>query len=124
MISMGAFFTLFLLLSAGFIVPLLFGSKSNEIKELVYLLAISPMLYAMILSFGSNYLLVLKRDKQYKNITILTSLFGVVLSFVLVPYFYVYGAVLTIIITQLLVGISLVNVALYDKKGCHAKKFK
>ena len=113
MISMGLFFTIFLLLSADFIVPLLFGSKSNEIKELVYLLAISPILYAIILSFGSNYLLVLKRDKQYKNITILTSLFGVILSFVLVPYFHVYGAVLTIILTQFLVAISLVKVSIY-----------
>ena len=127
MVVMGLSFTLFLLLSANLIVPLLFGLKSNEITELVYLLAISPMLYAIILSFGSNYLLVLKQDKQYKNITMLTSLFGVILSFVLVPYFHIYGAVLTIVITQFLVGISLIRVAMYHHhmdKGYHAKKFK
>lgn len=116
MILMGLFFTIFLMVSSHIIVPLLFGSKSNKIEELVYLLAISPMLYAIILSYGSNYLVVLNKNKEYKKITILTSLFGVILSFILVPYFQIYGAVSTIIIIQVLVSLSLIIAAMNMKK--------
>jgi len=109
MIIMGSFFSIFLFFSSGFIVPLLFGEKSDKILELVYLLAISPIFYAIILSFGSNYLLVLKEDHKYKIITISTSIFGVMLSFVLVPYFHIYGAVATILIIQFLLALFLIR---------------
>ena len=109
MILLGLFFTFSLLLLSKFIIPLLFGENSTNIIELVYLLAVSPTLYAVILSFGSNYLLVQKEDVKYKKNIISTSIFGVLLSFILVPFFHIYGAVATIIIIQFLLSLLLLK---------------
>jgi PST family polysaccharide transporter len=112
MIFIGLFFTLFLFSFSDIFVPFLFGEKSFKILELVYVLAISPTLYAVILSFGSNYLLVLKEDEKYKKIVISISIFGTGLSLILVPYFHLFGGAFTIICIQLLLALFLVKYSL------------
>jgi len=115
MISIGILFTLFLFTFSDILVLFLFGEKSTNILELVYILAISPTLYALILSFGSNYLLVRKEDERYKKIVISASLFGMMLSFIFVPYFHIYGAVIIIVLTQTLLALMLFRTYFLDR---------
>lgn len=113
-------FTIIIFSTSHIIIPLLFGEDSSNILKLVYLLAISPILYAVILSFGSNYLLILKEDKKYKKIVVSVSLFGTVLSLILVPYFHLNGGAMTIIIIQFLLALFLSKSA-FNLKNRHLK---
>jgi len=104
-----------LLLSGGFLsvlifslsyvaVPFVFGEKAYESLVYIYILALSPLLLSVNYTFGSNKMIVLNHDKEYKNTIIKVSLIGFVTALILVPTLEAYGAAINIIMTRLLLG--------------------
>jgi len=68
----------------------------------LYILSLSPLLLAITFSYGSNRLLVLKKDKEMKNITLQFSIFGFITALVLIPIYGAIGSAVTLISTRLL----------------------
>ncbi|WP_460217908.1 oligosaccharide flippase family protein [Psychroserpens sp. MEBiC05023] len=101
----GLFVTLLMCVTASFTVNLILGTEMIESIPLVMILSLTPLLLAIRTVYGINYLLVKKLDKLYMNIALVSSLFGLVLAFILIPLFSFFGAAITIVAAQLLYAV-------------------
>lgn len=64
-------------------------------------------------SYGTNYLIVVHKEKTLRNITFLASFIGLIISWPLITTYSYIGAALTVCVSRVLLG-SLVYV--YAKK--------
>ena len=106
MITTGGMLSLILFSVSYTVVPLIFGNQAYNSIQVIYILALSPLLLAITTTYGTNKLLLMKRDKEFRNITMKFSIFGFVLSLVLTPLFGIFGAAITVITTRILISIS------------------
>ncbi|MBF0449622.1 MAG: flippase [Candidatus Magnetomorum sp.] len=79
---------------------IIFGDMIQKSLLYVYILVLSPFFLSVSVVFGSNKLLVLKKDQEMKNITILFSLFGFIMAISLIPLYGAVGAATTVILTR------------------------
>lgn len=83
---------------------LLFSEEFLDAVWVLRILAISFLGLGLSQIYGTNYMIVLGKEKTLRNITFKNSLIGFCLSFPLI-YFYGYiGAALTVCITRILLG--------------------
>ena len=101
-IGTGLFFTVCTISLSHWIIPFIFGNNMNNSLFYLYILSLSPLLLAITFSYGSNRLLVLKKDKEMKNITLQFSIFGFITALVLIPIYGAIGSAVTLISTRLL----------------------
>ncbi len=104
-IGAGFIFTLCTIGLSHLIVPFVFSDAMEQSLLYLYVLSLSPLLLAITVSYGSNKLLVLKKDREMKNITMQFSLFGFVLALILIPIYGAIGSAVTLISTRLLMTI-------------------
>ena len=78
----------------------IFGDIMQKSLLLIYILALSPFFLSITITFGSNKLLVLKKDREMKNITYIYSIFGFVLALSIIPIYGAIGAAYTLVITR------------------------
>jgi PST family polysaccharide transporter len=97
-------FALIYIFGANVIVKLLYSKEFYEARLIIILMSISPILFALMNAYGTNYLILINKEKLLRNITVISSLIGFVLALVLIYYFKTYGAALTIIISRSLIG--------------------
>lgn len=98
LISLGILLSIAMFFSADFLIkPWLKIDDETVIQQvsfIIKLLSPTPFLMALISAFGVNGLLVYQKDKLFRNITIITTLIGGVVGFILIPtYSYIGGAV-------------------------------
>lgn len=104
LISTGMILTLILILFNEYLIKIFIGNTNSEIVILLYIISISPFLISLTASFGTNFLLVKKLDKSYKKIVIAGSIIGFISSFILIEYYNVIGAVLTLVIARFIIA--------------------
>lgn len=104
LISTGIILTLILILFNEYLIKIFVGNTNSEIEILLYIISISPFLISLTASYGTNFLLVKKLDKSYKKIVIVGSIIGFISSFILIEYYNVVGAVLTLVIARLIIA--------------------
>lgn len=104
-ISVGGGFTICVFVFSGAIVPFIFGETGQNSLRYLYILALSPLLLSIAISYGSNKLLILKKDKIMRDITIVYSLIGFVIALILIPIYGALGAALTVVITRLIMAV-------------------
>jgi PST family polysaccharide transporter len=83
---------------------LIFGDIIENSLLLIYILAPGPFLLAVKVSYGNNKLLVLKRDREMKNITVRYSIFGFLMALSVIPLFGSIGAAVTLVTTWMLMA--------------------
>jgi len=83
---------------------LLFGNIIENSLLLIYILAPGPFLLSVQVSYGNNKLLVLKKDREMKNITLQFSIFGFLMALSVIPVFGSIGAALTLLTTRSLMA--------------------
>lgn len=94
-----------------------FGIQYIEKKDinidisLLYLQSIAPIIYGLMLAYGINFLGVKHRDRELRNITILTSIVGFGLVTIFTYYFAAFGALLGVLLTWSLRAIICMIVA-------------
>ncbi|MGE5402253.1 MAG: oligosaccharide flippase family protein [Ignavibacteriales bacterium] len=98
-------FSLIFYFGAGFIVNLLFTEEFRQAVGILKIMAITPMLFFLISSFGTNYLILIKKDATLMKITMISSVIGFILSNFLIYSFSLVGAALTLVLSRLLIGI-------------------
>lgn len=69
------------------------------------ILALSIFFLALANAYGTNYLILLKKDRELRNITLSSSVIGFIISIPLVYYLDYIGAAITITTTRALLGI-------------------
>lgn len=115
----GLVLTTVLFVFAHFISNLVFGPQYIETGTLIRILSISPLAVALIVCYGTNYLLVFKKDLLYFKITMVVSLMGFAGAWLLIMLFADTGAGFNLALSRILLGIlALVAV----KKYIHGEK--
>ena len=91
---------------APYIVELFLSSEFAASVVVIRLLAASLPFLALSNSYGTNYLIVHKRERLLRNITFVGSVVGLGLGLVLIPRYGYVGAALTILSTRAILGIA------------------
>ncbi len=84
---------------------------------LIVLLLFGVLGIGLYYTYGKNYLSVLLQDKILMYYSVIASISATVLSFPLIYYFNIFGAVLSIVFGRLLLGSLVFSKYLKDKKG-------
>jgi O-antigen/teichoic acid export membrane protein len=74
------------------------GEGAIEIARAVRYLSPSPMLASIISAYGTNGLMVFKKDKLYSNIIVFGSFCGLISGLILIPTHNFIGGAISIII--------------------------
>ncbi|MBW7869118.1 MAG: flippase [Brumimicrobium sp.] len=102
-----------LFIVAPIIIKLFYTEEFYDGIDVLRILGLSIPFMALFNIYGVNYLIIQKKEKLLRNITIVCSLIGASLSFPLISYFDFIGAAFTILITRILLGSSIM---LYAKR--------
>lgn len=97
---------LFFVMIAPWIVKLMFGSEFENSVAVMQILSFSIVFYAMSNTYGTNYLIVLHKEKPLRNLTFISSAIGMCLSIPLVYYFTYIGAAITVLLCRGMLGIG------------------
>ena len=80
-----------------------FNSKNIIIdNNILYLQSLAPVIYGLMTAYGINFLGVKHKDRELRNITILTSLIGFLVVTILTYFYNSIGATAGILITWLI----------------------
>lgn len=91
---------------------------THEFQEGVYVLriiAVSGIFLTLSDVYGTNYLIIIGKERVLRNITMIVSVIGFILSFPLIYYFSFIGGALVIGITRTLLGGTIMLKALQYK---------
>jgi PST family polysaccharide transporter len=100
----GLFFSVTIICLANNLFYLIFGETVEKSLLLIYVLSPGPFLLSVKVSYGNNKLLVLKKDREMKNITVQYSIFGFFLALSIIPVFGAIGAAVTLVTTWILMA--------------------
>lgn len=95
------------------LIHLFFTPEFEESILVLQILAISIIFVGLYNSFGINYLLLVGKERELRNISLCCSCLGFAISFPLMYYFSYIGAAIMIATTRILLGIS---AYVYSKK--------
>lgn len=73
------------------------GENIDEVKLVIKILSLSPLMLAIISTYGVNGLLLGNKDKLFLRVTLAASFFGLVLGLIIIPKYDYLGAAITII---------------------------
>lgn len=116
-LSITIFSILILFILAPQLINLFFGEEFHD--SIIVLRITSIAMFFVMLSnvFGANYLIVIKKDKLLRNITMTTSLIGFMIAFPLVYYWNYLGSSLTYFISNILLGSTVAYFAIKIKRN-------
>ena len=104
-IIVSLFVTLFLFALAPLIIHIFYTDEFVGSISVLRITSIALFFITLNTVYGTNFLLLHNCDKLLRNITITSSVFGLLLSFPLIIYFDYIGAALTFLISSILLGI-------------------
>lgn len=99
--------SLFLFIFAPIIIKIFFIPEFYDSIIVLRIMSISIFFLALNNIYGTNYLIIEGYEKQLRNITFISSMFGFIISFPLIINLNYIGAALTITITRGILGISI-----------------
>lgn len=104
-------FALGLWISAPVIIKLFYTPEFYPAIDILRVVSFSILFLALIDVYGKNYMIIAGYERELRNITVVWSIVGFILAWPLIYYFDFIGAALTITITRVLLGISIMLVA-------------
>lgn len=107
---------------APFLVESLFDLSENGRQTVLVLriTALSPFFLSCMSYYGTNFLIVLKKDKIMRDVTFVFSLFGFILAYFVIPEYKEVGAAFVLLLIRFL--LALVIYLMYKKYSI--QKFK
>lgn len=108
-----AFFTLslsiFIYLSAEFLVKILLGPEYNNSIIVVKILSLMPFLIGLSNMFGIQTMLNFGRKRAFSRILIMASIINIILSLLLVPKYNYIGSSISVLIVEAFVTITMLT---------------
>ena len=120
-LSISVIFTLLLIFLAPLIIRIMLGVEFEKSIIVMRILAVSTIFLSLCNIYGTNYLIVTHHERPLRNVTIVSSIIGMLISIPLVYYYSYIGAALTILICRMLLGISSLYLAKKCKKDYHIR---
>lgn len=102
---------------APLIIKIFFTPEFYDSVVVMRIVSISLVFLTLSSTYGTNYLIIVGKEKQLRNITFVASLIGFALSFPLIYYYSYIGAALTITITRGILGLSVYRTAKKHKNS-------
>lgn len=112
-LMVGIIFMVLFFFGADLIANILFSKEFVGSIEIIRIMAISPVFFSLMSSFGTNYLILVHKEKTLRNITLTASIIGLIIAVVLIYFFQAKGAALTLVLVWCLRSILCVS---YYKK--------
>lgn len=101
--SIGA---LLLIVIAPWIIKVMLGVEFAESVVVMQILALSVIFLSISHTYGTNYLIIIHKEKPLRNLTFISSLVGMLSSIPLVYHFSYIGAALTVLLCRGLLGVG------------------
>ena len=105
-ISIGGLITVVLFVFAPGLIRLLFSEDFNDAIPVLRIISFSVLFLAISSTYGTNYLIIVGKERILRKITMICSIMGFVLSFPLIYYFDYIGAAITITFSRGILSIS------------------
>ncbi|MBO7523053.1 MAG: polysaccharide biosynthesis C-terminal domain-containing protein, partial [Bacteroidales bacterium] len=106
-LGLSLFLTVVLFLFAPLLIKLFFTEEFYDSIAVLRIMSIGIFFLALTVIYGTNYLIIMGKEKQLRNITFSSSIIGFAMSFPLIYFFNFIGAALTITITRGILGIRI-----------------
>lgn len=94
-----------LFLFAPLIVRIMLTPEFVDSVIVLRILSLSFIFMALNNTYGQNYLIVTNHERELRNLTLVSSLIGMVMSYPMVTQFSYIGAALTILISRVIIGV-------------------
>lgn len=104
-LSIAIIANILLFVFAPLIVSLFLGKEFSSSVIVMRILSFSFVGLALSNTYGTNYLIIKHRDREIRNITIISSILGMIFAVPLVYYYNFIGASLTILFSRSLIGL-------------------
>ena len=91
---------------APWLVATLLSAEFAESVIVIRILSVSLIFYVLSSAYGSCYMIVNKREKVLRQLTVICSIIGLLMAIPLVYYYSYIGVALTVTISRVLLGIS------------------
>lgn len=95
-----------LIVVAPWIIGLMLGPEFSNSVIVMQILSLSVIFLSISHTYGTNYLIIIHKEKPLRNLTFISSLIGMCASIPLVYYFSYVGAALTVLLCRGLLGIG------------------
>ncbi len=103
-LSISLIISIIFFFGANTIVRLLFSSEFYDSRIIIQIMAISPLLLAIMNAYGTNYLIIINQERTLRNITFISSIFGLLFGLLLISNFKAVGAALTVTFSRGLIA--------------------
>lgn len=118
-LAIGMAVVLFVL--APFLIKMFYGQDFIQAVALLRILSVSIPFLALANIYGTNYLILIKREKSLRKVTMYVSIFGFIIAFPLVYFFDYMGAAINVCLTRLLLGLGIMLMAMKYKRSAVVK---
>lgn len=98
---------LVLIISAPLIIQIFYTEEFSQATLVLQIMSASIIFSALISTYGTNFMIIKGYEKELRNITIVSSLIGFLISFPLIYTYSFIGAAITITATRALLGLSI-----------------
>lgn len=115
-------FSIALFFLSPLIIKIFFTTEFYQSISVLKIMSLSIFFTALINIYGVNYMIIKGYEKDLRNITIISSLIGFLLSFPLIYCYDFIGAAITITLTRCILGISIMLKAKGLKKSLRSVK--
>lgn len=106
-ISIALLISLLLFFAAPLLIELFYTKEFYDAVPVLRILAVSILFLSLSNVYGVNYMILEGYERQLRNITAISSVVGLLVSFPLVYFFDFLGAAITICLTRGLLGVSI-----------------
>ena len=97
--------SLAIFLAAPLLIKIFYGDAFTDSTKIVRISSFALFFMVMNNVYGINYLLILRKDRLVRNITLAISLFGALIAYPVIHYFDYVGAVLVYVTATVLMGV-------------------
>lgn len=98
--------SILLVLGAPWVIRILLGEEFEDSVLVMQILSISVVFLAMSFTYGTNYLIIHHKERTLRNLTFISSIFGVCIAIPLVYFFSYIGAAITVFVCRGLLGVG------------------
>lgn len=93
-------------LVSPWVIRLILGKEFNNSIIVMQILSASIVFLAMSFTYGTSYLIIIHKEKPLRNLTFVSSIIGMCISFPLIFYYSYIGAAITVLICRGMLGIG------------------
>lgn len=113
----GVIVSISLMVFAPLIVKVMLDSEFYDSIIVLRILAFSMIFMVLSSTYGTNYLIIVKKERLLRNVTIACSVIGMSIAYPLVTAYSYVGAAITVLISRMLLGLITFFAAMHIKQN-------